>query len=396
MKYSVIDISSSGVSMIAADIGAGLSEIVFKDRTSLTLLHYLEDTDLTRRGIEKLTEALCVMKDKCASLGVDRIYLISTGALRAVGNMDEVREAIFSACALPVNVIDGVTEAYCDYISNRVFSSYDSAVLIDIGGASIEVCDLSCDKEEGRRCLDFGLLTLHNKFVKGIQPSEAEAKAIKKFLVRRFDRAALPREGAYKTVVMAGATTLALYDVYAEFCKAAPEEGVRAMQYKKFKKLVKHLVGGAGRSRLLLDAAPERLHSVGLAALVARALVKRFDAQVILVSDRGVKEGYLQLLLEGGIEGEWFSFSATPPAEEPSVSAAAEPAQDAAPKKRGRSAKESAQGAAPKKRGRPAKESAQGAAPKKRGRPAKETAQGAAPKKRGRPPKAKQAEEKLS
>ena len=79
-----------------------------------------------------------------------------------------------------------------------------------------------------------------------------------------------------------------------------------------------------------------------------------------------------------------------------SVSAAAEPAQDAAPKKRGRLAKETAQDAAPKKRGRPAKESAQDAASKKRGRPAKETAQGAAPKKRGRPPKAKQAEEKLS
>ena len=108
MKYSVIDISSSGVSMIAADIGAGLSEIVFKDRTSLTLLHYLEGTDLTRRGIEKLTEALCVMKDKCASLGVDRIYLISTGALRAVGNMDEVREAIFSACGHDIHYRSGV------------------------------------------------------------------------------------------------------------------------------------------------------------------------------------------------------------------------------------------------------------------------------------------------
>mgnify|MGYP000061399686 CR=1 FL=1 len=71
MKYSVIDISSSSISMVVAEVNDRVTEIVFKDRASLTLLHYLEGRDLNARGIEKLTEAVSIMKDKCVSLDVN-------------------------------------------------------------------------------------------------------------------------------------------------------------------------------------------------------------------------------------------------------------------------------------------------------------------------------------
>ena len=74
MKYAVIDISSSSISMSVAEMNARVTEIIFRDRASLTLLHYLDGRDLSQRGIEKLTEAVSVMKDKCVSLGVDAAY----------------------------------------------------------------------------------------------------------------------------------------------------------------------------------------------------------------------------------------------------------------------------------------------------------------------------------
>ena len=46
MKYSVIDISSSSISMIVADMNDRITEIIFRDRASLTLLHYLDGHDL--------------------------------------------------------------------------------------------------------------------------------------------------------------------------------------------------------------------------------------------------------------------------------------------------------------------------------------------------------------
>ena len=309
MKYSVIDISSSSISMIAADVTARSAEIVFKDRASLAFLHYLDGKSLSARGIDKLVDAVTVMKGKCIELGVDVLYLIATAALRAAENFEQIRAELLERTGLPVNLIDGRTEAYCDYIANRIYSSYERAALIDIGGASTEICDLSVDDRDKMISLDVGVFTLHKKFVEEIQPSEEEAKGIKKFVLRKLEKAGVPEDARYNTVILVGATNLALYDVYAEYTGDDAEDGVKAMSYKKFKKLTKHRLAGASRSKLILEAAPEKLLSVGTAAVVAKTLIKHFGAENIVASDRGVKEGYLELALAGKIEGAYYDFT---------------------------------------------------------------------------------------
>ena len=124
MKYSVIDISSSSISMIVADMNDRITEIIFRDRASLTLLHYLDGHDLSQRGIDKLVEAVSVMKDKCVSLGVDAVYLISTAALRAVGNFEEIGAAILNRTAEVLGVeTDGYTHTFTDVSGHWVSDS---------------------------------------------------------------------------------------------------------------------------------------------------------------------------------------------------------------------------------------------------------------------------------
>ena len=70
-----------------------------------------------------------------------------------------------------------------------------------------------------------------------------------------------------------------------------------------------HLLTGEDRSRLVLNNAPEKLYLIGSAAIVLKLLFKRFGVDHILVSDRGVKEGYLQLVLEGRECGLYYDFT---------------------------------------------------------------------------------------
>lgn len=392
MKYAVIDISSSSISLTAADDKGG--EPFFRARESLTLLHYMDGHALSRRGIEKLIEAVLAMQEKCRSVGVDMLYLISTAALRAVLNIEEVHEEIFSATGIPLNFIDGETEAYCDYVANRSYGEAEGgAVLLDVGGASTEICDLSHEDREGLCCLDFGILTLRKKFVKKIQPGAEEAERIRKFLKKRFKKAGLPKKGAFDTIVLAGATNLALYAVYAEFTKTHTV-GERVMDLKKFRKLTEHLLSGAGRAKLILDVAPDKLYAVGLAAVVAEALCKRFGAEKIVVSNKGVKEGYLELVRSGSFRGAYYDFSQEAGAKARSVPQSAAEGVSAGPRKERKAGAElpsAAQDAEPaaqpaKRRGRPAKTKEEGAEPAATGE-----AQPA--KRRGRPPKAKAPEQ---
>ena len=140
------------------------------------------------------------------------------------------------------------------------------------------------------------------------EPDKEEAKAIRKFIERKFDRAGIPGEGVYATAVMVGATNAAIYDVYADFADKKSSE-VRSIRYKKFKKLAEHLLTGEDRSGLILNNAPEKVHLIGVAAVVLKTLFKRFGVDNIVVSERGVKEGYLELVLRGEETGLYYDFS---------------------------------------------------------------------------------------
>ena len=376
MKYCVIDISSSSISMIVASAEAEKTEVVFKERASLSLVHYLEAGGLSERGTEKLVEMLTRFKDTGAELGVERCYLIATAALRHVKNFDEVAKAVFWETGLTVNLIDGETEAYCDYVANIYYKTCERPVLIDLGGKSIEICDLAKSSKEEMMCFSFGLLDLYRKFVSNIYPDEKEAKEIKRYVKDKFDRAGLPREGVFSTAVMVGASNAAIYDIYAEFSDESETNGVKTISRKKFKKLVRHLLTGEDRSRLVLNNAPEKLYLIGSAAIVLKHLFKRFGVDNIVVSDRGVKEGYLQLVLEGKETGAYYDFvrkSSDGEARslaEPGKKKKAAAAEQAPAKKRGR----------PKKAQQEAPVSADAAA-------AEETMPAMQEKKRGRPKK---------
>ena len=288
MKYCVIDISSSSISLIAAETDGVSLQTVFSDRVNLAMLHYMEGKDLSARGIDKLAAAVSDMKEKCRNLSADRVYLISTAALRAVENSDRVHEAILKRTGLPINPVSGETEAYCDFAANREFGAEPGTALVDIGGGSIEICDLAGEDRSNRVFLDFGIFRLHEKFVEKIQPSVKEADKIQKFLKKKFDKAEVPGKGFFDSVIAVGANCGALYELYGAFYKEDKSEE-RVMTYKKFKKLADHLIEGRDRSRLILESAPEKLYSAGIAAVVAKTLFKRFGAKEIRISSRGVK-----------------------------------------------------------------------------------------------------------
>ena len=308
MKIAVIDISSSGLSMTVAEAGKRKTEICLKERLSLCLPHYTDGGKLSDLGIEKLTSGLVNLKDKCVGLGVEISYLISTAALRYLENCDQISQRVYEATGFPINFIDGKTEAYCDYVANRYYSSLPQAVLMDLGGKSIEICDLSKNKKQDMLYLDFGLLDLHRKFVNKILPSDEESEKMRKYLKKQFSEAELPGKGTYLSAVVVGATGKAVYDIYADYTDVPVEENGMTIEYDKFRKMVKHLLSGKDRTKLILKHAPEKLYLIVPAAITMKALFKRFGVEHIVVSDSGVKEGYLYLVLHTKEKGVCYDY----------------------------------------------------------------------------------------
>ena len=383
MKYAIIDISSSSISLLVAE-GKKTFDVLLRERENVSILHYMEGKNLSERGVEKLVENLNKMKSVCRKMEIDKCYVISTASMRNFENFEWVLSELKRRAAVSVNLLDGQEEAYCDLISNEGYRALDRAVLTDIGGGSIELCDLTQNNPDALVYLDFGPIQLNRRFVENIHPTEEEAKDIKKFVRKKLEKSGLPGDSAFSTAVLVGATNQAIYDVYCDYYDAE-KEGEKRIEYDRLKKLCKHLVRSSDRSMLVLKNAPEKIYTLTTAAVILRAMLKYFGVSNIVVSDFGVKEGYLALVTDGRWEGTETDLGEVPAAETAVLSLPGEPSA-----KKKKKAKKAAESSEKEKTDEKETDSVQPAAPavKRRGRPRKTPVSPEAPaKRRGRPRK---------
>ena len=382
MKYAIIDISSSSISLLVAE-GKKTFDVLLRERENVSILHYMEGKNLSERGVEKLVENLNKIKGVCRKMEIDKCYVISTASMRNFDNFEWVLSELKRRAAVSVNLLDGQEEAYCDLISNEGYRALDRAVLTDIGGGSIELCDLTQNNPDALVYLDFGPIQLNRRFVENIHPTEEEAKDIKKFMRKKLEKSGLPGDSAFSTAVLVGATNQAIYDVYCDYYDAE-KEGEKRIEYDRLKKLCKHLVRSSDRSMLVLKNAPEKIYTLTTAAVILRAMLKYFGVSNIVVSDFGVKEGYLALVTDGRWEGTETDLGEVPAAETAVLSLPGEPSA-----KKKKKAKKAAKTAEESKADTKETDSSQPApAAKRRGRPRKTPVSPEAPaKRRGRPRK---------
>ncbi|MCH5155056.1 MAG: hypothetical protein J1F69_00470 [Clostridiales bacterium] len=303
MKYAVIDMSSTGVSTVVAegDKQSGIFSAVYKDRTNIAVADYFDGHSISHRGIEKLIDALINARSTVKAMGVEECYCISTAALRNIDNIEEVAEKIRMRTGIVINYLDGVTEAYCDFLSNRKYMAYEKVILIDIGGGSVELCDFKKERKDEMVCLDFGPIKLRNKYVVDIYPTEEQAKHIKKYVRKKSDEANLAGKNEFTTAVLVGSINDALYAVYSEYCEK--EKLSTEFNYANYKQFCKWLLTSSDRTRLIMKVAPEKIHVLPVAAIVLKEMLKRFKPDNVMISDCGVKEGYLSLVATGGETG---------------------------------------------------------------------------------------------
>lgn len=303
MKFAVIDLSSTGVSTVIAEgeKATDMFTTVYKDRTNIAVADYFDGRSISKRGIEKLIDALISARSTCKAMGVDECYCISTAALRHIDNIEEVAEKIRMRTGIVINYLDGETEAYCDLVSNRKYAAYENVILIDVGGGSVELCDLAKERKDEMICLDFGPIKLRNKYVADIYPTEEEAKHIKKYVRKRSDEKKLAGKSKFTTAVLVGTISDAIYAVYREFCES--QRLGTEFSYAKFKQFTKWLMTSSDRTRLIMKVAPEKINVLPVAALVLKEMLKRFKPDNVVISDCGVKEGYMILVAMGEEKG---------------------------------------------------------------------------------------------
>ena len=299
MKIAIIDFSSSGIALLVANVAEGSMDVLLKTRRPLSIRDYMKKTGrLSRRGVEKIVEVMTEVKNSAIKVGAEKIFLYATASFRVVEDFQEVTDQMTAATGLKPTLLSGVDEAYADAVANSEYQTLGDVLLLDIGGMTCQLADLTDIKRENSYSLDIGPFQFARD-MQGMYPDAEEAKAIKKKVSKTLEKHEVFSKKKFTKLVMAGGTADALYNIYQDYYQV-PSSKAKVMKRKKLSKLIDYLLTSDDRSLLIIRNASEKVHVIVPAAIVAYQCAKYFDASEIVVSPYGVKEGLVRLKMEEG------------------------------------------------------------------------------------------------
>lgn len=289
-KYGVVDIGSNTVRLEVYKVGEEYLQLFFKKKINLGLSSYVEDGVISEKGIQRLITTLDDFKTISDNLLVKDLFVFATAAIRNSVNSKQVINKIRKDLGLEVDLITGEMEAELGYKAVTSSFGIDSGLNIDIGGGSSEITVFNDGEFKVSKSFTEGSLSMFRKHVNGIIPTKKEAKKIRRE-VRDFIETEKISKEEWKKITGVGGTIRMLGKLVREYYD---KNNKTKINLKKLKPIIRDLMNGEKETtRMLLQIAPDRIHTAVPGALILMEFCKYFSVRKLLVSDSGVRTGYL-------------------------------------------------------------------------------------------------------
>jgi len=178
MKLAAIDIGSNSIHMIVARIdGDGSIETIDRMKEMARLGEETLSTGyLSESAQERGIDAIRKLKALADSYHVDAIIAVATSATREARNGADFIRRVSDECGVSAKIITGIEEGRLIYLGTREVFPYGSqkALIIDIGGGSVELILADQRREYLVKSLKLGVRRLKDRFLPSIPPSTEE------------------------------------------------------------------------------------------------------------------------------------------------------------------------------------------------------------------------------
>ena len=272
----------SGCAAVAAGLGAdGKRYLVLDGWTGLS-------------GNNLATVLLYFDEDSQQMLPAEQISTseLYNASLRNVSNTERALSVIRAATGFSVEVISGEEEAAFGYAGAMQELDLTDGLFVDLGGASTEGVRFAGGVMESANSCPVGSLKLYRDFVRKILPNKEAIHHMEKAItlatlgvVERPVRQGLP-------LVCVGGTARAALKLAKRVCRL-PETS-NSITIGQLDRVCQELCASQKQAAdLILKIEPERIHTMIPGMLILRHMVQGFGAGRVIVSQYGVREGYL-------------------------------------------------------------------------------------------------------
>jgi exopolyphosphatase / guanosine-5'-triphosphate,3'-diphosphate pyrophosphatase len=299
MRIAAIDIGTNSVHMIVVRVRPDLSfEIVDREKAMVRLgAGGLDGRALTPEAMSAALQALSKFKRLADSHQVDEIVAAATSATREAENGGDFLAQIERQTGIRPRVISGTEEARLIHLAAVYGVDVGSAraVVIDIGGGSVEITLGTGASVQAARSFKIGVIRLMERFVKSDPLSGREERKLVKHVTTEIDAHCEQITAVgFDRVIGTSGTILSIGAVASTAARGVPPEELRNLRIsaKQIRRLRKDVTRLDLKERLAIPGLdPRRADLVVAGAVLLDTILRRLGAEELTLCDLALREG---------------------------------------------------------------------------------------------------------
>lgn len=299
MKIAAIDVGSNSIHMILVESHDGIDfEIVDREKEMVRLgSGVFETRELSEAAMARAEQCLHNYRRLAERLRADRILAYATSAVREARNGGDFISRIHERVGIFLQLITSAEEARLITLAVQHSINFRGrrALLIDIGGGSVEVS--LCDSKqtflsESRK---LGVIRLTEKFISQDPITNKGREAIERFVVKRVsDLVREARRIGFAMAVGTSGTILTLADLAHQ---TRYREGLRhfnqqILKLESLELLNRRLLAMSLKERLRFEGVNlARATTIVAGAILLETLMREFRVKRLTLCTRAMREG---------------------------------------------------------------------------------------------------------
>ncbi|HXD16788.1 MAG TPA: Ppx/GppA phosphatase family protein [Vicinamibacterales bacterium] len=301
MRIAAIDIGTNSVHMIVVRVRPDLSfEVIDREKAMVRLgAGGLDGRALTSEAMSAALQALSRFKRLAESHRVDEILAAATSATREARNGGEFLARVERETGIRPRVISGVEEARL--IHQAAVYGVDvaggRAVVIDIGGGSVEITLGTATTVQLARSFKIGAIRLTERLVRSDPLTPRDERKIVKHVLAEVDRHCEQIVTAgFDRVIGTSGTILSIGAVAATAARGGPPSELRNLHIsaKQIRRLRKDVTGRDLERRLAIPGLdPRRADLLVAGVVLLDTILRRLGAEELTLCDLALREGLI-------------------------------------------------------------------------------------------------------
>jgi exopolyphosphatase / guanosine-5'-triphosphate,3'-diphosphate pyrophosphatase len=299
-RFAAIDVGSNSIRCLIAERGEdGHLQVIDELKDQPRLARGLSASGvLAQESMDRAVESLGRMVQAAERRGVTRLALVATSAVRDAANGAEFAERIKHELGIPLEVIDGETEARLAFlsVSEHFAIGRARAVVADIGGGSLELVLAVGGLVDQVVSLPFGAVRLTEQYLAKTVAGDG-VRRLRAAVRQKLRRAVPSREWAGAKLFGSGGTFTNLARIAAARDHGSvPPGGIHAsaVALPELQRILEWLAALTVEERRKVKGLnPQRADIIIAGLAVAAEVLERFDAPKVTVSAFGLREGLL-------------------------------------------------------------------------------------------------------